>query len=165
MKNEERNRQIKRIDDAFWRLARCCDSTHEWDEYVALNEEEERGHRRFKPDFVQAGLTKAQSVRLFAVKEIFERFGMPNCCGCGWQGANSTCQECGKEAGKQGIFTPTAEDFFVIRHSVFGACAIVKLCEARILAEFDRLEMIYWLCDVDYCALIKDPREVQEVAA
>jgi hypothetical protein len=161
--NEERRRQIKRVDDTYQRLDGCCGHTREWDKYLSLNEEEERGHRRFKPDHVQAGLTKAQAVRLFAVKEIFERFEMPHVCRCGWQGAGSLCADCGGAASEQAVFTPTAANFFDIRHSVFAAAAIVKLCQDRICAEFDRLEMVDWLAEVDYCALNQDPR--QEVAA
>ena len=165
MNKVDRKQQLKMLDAAYWRLAGCCESTHEWDKYVDLNGQEEKAHRRFKPDHVECGLTKAQAVRYFAVKEVFERFGMPNVCRCGWKGANTTCPECGKEASPQKTFTPTAEDFFHIRHSVFAAVAIVKLCEAKIWAEFDRLEMIEWLSTVDYCELNKDQRQLAEVAA
>ena len=157
--------QLKLLEKTFWRLAGCCDSTHEWNRYLALHQTEEREHRRFKPDHVQAGLTVAQAVRYFAVKEIFERFGMPNCCTCGWQGANSVCQDCGKNASAVKVFTPTAEDFFHIRNSIFAAVAMVKLCSAKIYAEFDRLEMLEWLASVDYVALNKDPRQVREEVA
>ena len=163
--NAERKRQIKRIDETYNRLSACCSGWYEWDKYVALNEQEERGHRRFKPDPMRAGLTQAQSVRLFAVKEIFERFEMPHVCRCGWQGDGEVCADCGGTASAQKVFTPQVEDFFSIRHSVFAACAIVKMCQDRICAEFDRLEMVGWLAEVDYCALNKDPRAGQAVAA
>jgi hypothetical protein len=161
----DRKQQLNMLDATFWRLARCCESAHEWDKYVALNEQEEKAHRRFKPDHVECGLTKAQAVRYFAVKEVFERFGMPNVCRCGWQGANSICPECGKVASQQKVFTPTAEEVFRIRHSVFAACTIAKLCADKIWAEFDRLEMIEWLATVDYVELNKDQRQLAEVAA
>ncbi len=155
------------LNDAYWKLEQACSHTREWDRYLELNEREEKQHRTLCPDHVQPGLTKAQAVRYFAVKEIFERFGMPNVCTCGWQGANTTCPECGKAASAQKVFTATAEDFFHIWHSVFAAAAMVHLCKDRIWAEFDRLEMIEWLSTVDYVELNKDQRKqvLEEVAA
>lgn len=136
---------IKLIDKTFWRLAGCCESTRHWEQYVALNIEEEKGHRRFCPDHIQCGLTRAQSVRLFAVKEIFERY-VP------------------AHPGEK-IFTPEAKDFFSIRHSVFAAAALADICGVRILKEFSEPEMAQWLADVDYCELNKDPRQAQKEAA
>lgn len=159
MNKPNRKTQLRMIDDAFNRLAGCCHSTTEWNKYLALHRQEEIKNRMFKPDHVQCGLTKGQAVRYFAVKEIFERFGMPNCCTCGWHGANSVCQDCGKNASPQSVFTPTAEDFFHIRHSIFAAVAMVKLCRSRIYAEFDQLEMLQWLSSVDYVELNKDQRK------
>lgn len=158
-----RRQQLKMLGDAFGRLENACSCTHEWDRYLDLHRKEERQHRTLKPDHVTCGLTRAQAVRLFAVKEIFERFGMPNCCVCGWLGAESTCQDCGKVAQPQKIFTPSLEDYFSIRQSCYAAVAIAKKCEAEIWQQFDRLEMVQWLATVDYCALNKDHR--QEVAA
>ena len=140
----KKTEQIKLIDKTFYRLARCCESTHDWDKYMRLHQEEETGHRRFKPDRVQCGLTRAQSVRLFAVKEVFERF-VP---------AHSS----------ELIFTPQAKDFFSIRGSVFAACAIVDLKGDEILKEFTHTEMSQWLASVDYCELNKDPRTLKEAA-
>lgn len=138
------------LDAAFWKLERACAHTHEWDRYLALHREEEKSHRGLKPDHVDCGLTKAQVVRLFAVKEIFERFGMPHCCSCGWKGAESICQDCGLPAQPQKVFTPSLENYFSIRQSCFAAVAIAKLCESEIWQQFDRLEMLNWLASVDY---------------
>ena len=135
--------EIKLIDKAFYRLERCCESTHNWDKYLAIHEKEECGHRRFCPDGVKCGLTKAQSVRLFAVKQIFERF-VPGHSG-------------------ESIFTPQARDFFSIKQSVFAACALGADKAKEICAEFTEAEMVEWLAKVDYAELNKDPR--QQVAA
>ncbi len=136
--------QLKSIDKTYYRLARCCEHTHDWDRYIALVEQEEKGHRRFKPAAIDCGLTKAQAVRLFAVKEMFERF-VP------------------AHPDNEKIFTPTAKDYFSIRGSVFGACALADSCEPEILKEFLKPEMVDWLASVDYVELNKDPR--MEVAA
>lgn len=133
---------IKLVDSTFFRLERCCESTHNWDRYLALIEQEEKGHRRFCPEGVRCGLTKAQSVRLFAVKEVFDRW-VPN------------------DSGS--IFTPEAKDYFSIRGSVFAACAIQHERQAEIRNEFTDLEMVTFLRDVDYAEMNKDPR--QAVAA
>lgn len=131
---------IKAIDKAYYRLAGCCEHTHDWDRYVGIIEQEEKGHRRFCPNGLRCGLTKAQSIRLFAVKEVFDRF-IPN------------------ESGK--VFTPTAADFFRIRGSVFGACAIAESCKAEIEKEFTDREMVLWLQSIDYAELNKDPRMME----
>ena len=151
--------QLEMLESAYWRLQGCCESTHEWDRYLELHEREEKQHRGFKPDHVECGLTRKQSVRLFAVKEVFERFGMPNVCVCGWQGAGSVCGDCGKQANKQAIFTPAAEAYFHVRGSCFAAVAIAHLCRDRIMAEFTGLEMIEWLAKVDYVELNRDQRK------
>lgn len=167
MKRQDRKSQLTLLDNAFYRLERCCESTSEWNKYLALHEAEERDHRQFKPDHIQCGLTRGQAVRLFAVKEIFERFGMPRICICGHKGPELICPVpgCERETRPLAIFTPSAEEFFHIRKSIFGAVAMVKLCSERILAEFDRAEMVRWLSSVDYVALNKDPRQAQEAAA
>lgn len=137
----KKSEAIKAINDAFWRLARCCDHRHEWDQYLALHWEEEKGHRRFKPDHVECGLTRAQSVRLFAVKEVFDRWIV--------------------HPGNEHIFTPEAKDYFSIRKSVFAACAIADLCGDKILKEFPLPEMKHWLESIDYAELNKDPRQAE----
>lgn len=129
---------LKKIDAAYWRLERCCESTTEWDRYIQLIQEGERGHRRFKPEGLQCGLTVAQAVRLFAVKQVFERF-VP---------AHSA----------ERIFTPEAKDFFSIRADVFAACAIADLCRAKIRNEFADHEMLEWLASINYAELNKDRR-------
>ncbi len=134
---------IKAINAAFSRLEGACYHTHTWDKYVAQHEEEERGHRKFKPDDRVCGLTKAQSVRLFAVKTVFERF-VP------------------AHHGER-IWTPEAKDWFHVKPSVFGACSLAHECEKEIIAEFSEPEMVEWLANVDYVRLNRDPR--QEVAA
>ncbi len=130
-------------------MSRACEHTNDWERYIALIEDEEKGHRKFKPAGLACGITKAQSVRLFAVKTVFARF-VPE-----------------HEDGDT-IFTPQAKDWFHIRPSVFGACSIADRCEAAILKEFQKLEMRYWLDSVDYVKLNEDPRAprqaMQEVA-
>jgi hypothetical protein len=106
---------------------------------VALVEDEEKGHRKFKPAGLDCGLTKAQSVRLFAVKEVFERF-VP------------------AHPENESVWTPTAKDFFSVRLSVFGACAIADRCHSEIRNKFTLDEMRHWLDTVDYVELNKDPR-------
>ncbi|MES2367037.1 MAG: hypothetical protein V4563_14270 [Pseudomonadota bacterium] len=105
-----------------------------------LHREEERGHRKFCPDGTKCGLTVAQSCRLFAVKQIFERF-VPAHSG-------------------ESIFTPHARDYFHIRGSVFASVAMADEQAKRILAEFNESEMVEWLAKVDYAELNKDPRAV-----
>lgn len=133
-----RKAQLQLIDSCFHRLTGCCEHSHDWDKYLALHEAEEKGHRRFCPAGVKCGITKAQAVRLFAVKEVFERFVSAN------------------EPEK--IFTPQATDFFVIRHSVFAACAIVHSNRERILNEFRLREMLQFVREVDYVELNRDRR-------
>lgn len=135
MSETTKTAQLKAVDKAYWRVAKCCEHTHDWDRYLALVEEEEKGHRRFCPDGLKCGLTKAQAVRLFAVKELFERFVPAH-----------------KSDGGH-IFTPTAADFFHVRHSVFGACDLANSCELQILKEFQKPEMVHWLATVDYVKL------------
>lgn len=139
--------QLKAIDKAYWRVARCCEHNHDWDRYIALVETEEKGHRRFCPDGLKCGLTKAQAVRLFAVKELFERFVPAH-----------------KSDGEH-IYTPTAADFFTVRHSVFGACSLAESCKAELLKEFSEPEMVNWLALVDYVKLNEDPRFPREAKA
>lgn len=129
---------LAKINEAYWRLERCCESTHEWDRYVQLVFEAERGHRRFKPDGLRCGLTVGQAVRLFVVKQVFERF-VP---------AHSS----------ENIYTPEAKDFFSVRADVFAACAIADLCRAKIRNEFTDHEMLEWLAGIDYAELNKDRR-------
>ncbi len=155
-----RKQQLQMLDSAFNRLERCCESASEWNQFLDLNRDEENQHRTLKPDHVDCGLTKAQAVRFFAVQGIFQRFGMPNFCVCGWQGANSVCLDCGKNAQAKAVFTPTAEEFFHIRGSCFAAVALAHMFQEKIWAEFDRLEMIEWLATVDYVELNRDQRKV-----
>ncbi len=128
---------LKLIDAAYWRLARACEHTHDWDRYVAIQKEEERDHRKWKPSGIDCGLTKAQSVRLFSVQHIFERW-IP------------------MDSGK--VFTPEAKDFLHIKRSIFAACSIAHSCEAEILKEFPKPYMLDWLKSIDYAELNKDPR-------
>ena len=130
--------QIRAIDKAYSRLSGCCEHTHDWDRYVALIEEEEKGHRHFKPDGLSCGLTKAQAVRLFAVKEVFDRFVVAHVGEAPW--------------------TPEAKDYFMVKGSVFGACAIAHKCHDEIRQKFTLDEMRYWLDTVDYVELNRDPR-------
>jgi hypothetical protein len=131
---------IKQIERCFWRLARCCEHKDEWDRYLDLIKQEETEHRVFKPEGVQCGLTRAQSIRLFAVKEVFDRF---------------------VSRSGESIFTPEAKDYFHIRKSVFGVCAIVDMCGERITAEFSNAEMADWLSQIDYAKLNRDSRFVE----
>lgn len=137
------NEAVKRIEKAFWRLAKCCESSRDWDRYLAIIEREEKEHRCFCPWGVENGLTKAQAVKLFAVQGIFERW-VPG-------------------EGAEKPFTPAAGDFFTIRASCFAACAVAQGKVAEIPAEFPIPEMADWLRVIDYAELNKDPR--QAVAA
>jgi hypothetical protein len=139
MRND-RNSQIRLIDSTFNRLSYCCDSTRHWEDYIELHQAEENGHRKFKPDHVQCGLTKGQAVRYFAVKTVFERM-VP------------------AHAGES-IFTPEAKDYFSIRRSVFAAAAIADLCRVEIEKEFSPEAMSQFLASVDYCELNKDPHAI-----
>lgn len=132
-----KSKALKAIDQAYYRLAACCEHTNEWDRYLALIDQEEKQHRKFKPAGLSCGLTFGQARRLFAVKEVFDRF-IPN------------------ESGT--IWTPTAKDYFYVKGSVFGACVIADKCEEQILKEFKKPEMLDWLKSVDYCELNKYPK-------
>jgi hypothetical protein len=134
----KRSEQIKAIDKAFNRLFMCCEHTHDWNRYLDLIDQEEKGHRRFKPAGINCGLAFGQSRKLFAVKEVFERF-VP------------------AHTGEK-VYTPEAKDYFRIRGSVFAACAIGDSCATEILKEFSEPEMVEWLASVDYVELNKDTR-------
>lgn len=140
MTTKEHRAAVNLIDKTFSRLAGSCESTNNWDKYLAIHQQEERDHRRFCPDGVRPGLTAAQSVRLFAVKEIFERW-IPN-------------------NGTEQVWTPTAADYFSIKKSVFAACSIARDRAEEIQAEFTLDEMRHWLETIDYYALNKDTREL-----
>lgn len=134
----KKSEAIKAIENAFSRLSMCCQGDSNWERYLDLIDQEEKGHRKFKPNGVQCGLTFGQSRKLFAVKEVFERF-VPAHSG-------------------ESIFTPSASDYFSIKPSAFAACAIAKDCELEILKEFTEPEMVHWLASIDYAELNKDPR-------
>ena len=139
-KNMNKREALRRIADAFSRLGAACDHTHTWDRYVAIHRDEERDHRKhWKPDSVQCGLTRSQSIHLFCVKSVFERF-VPGHSG-------------------ESIFTPEAKDFFHVKLSVFGACSLAHECRLEIAREFSPTEMSQWLASVDYVALNRDPRQ------
>ena len=127
--------KINMINEAFFKLDRACEHTRDWDKYIQLHETEEKEHRRFKPAGLQCGLTRKQSIRLFMVQRIFERFVSP------------------RESEK--IFTPTAADFFTIKPAVFGACALAEACKDRILQQFGPNYMRNWLDEIDYAELNK----------
>lgn len=129
--------QLKLIDQAFSRLDRVCESSRHWDQYLALIKQEENDQRRFVPHGLKPGLTRRQSIELFAVKTVFDRF-VP------------------KESGK--VFTPEAKDFFWVRKSIFAACAIVDIFPDRIREKFTLDEMAHFLASVDYVKLSEDPK-------
>lgn len=138
MDRKQHKEALDLIEKAYWRMARCCESTHDWDRYLELIWQEERNHQRFKPDHVRNGLTRAQSVRLFAVQNIFHTFtsGRPG----------------------EAIFKPQAEDTFHVKPAIFGAFSIAKTRGPEIKAEFTVAEMDAWLKRIDYAELNKDPR-------
>ncbi len=129
---------LNKIQQAYWKLERCGEHTHEWDRYVQMVTQAERDHRRFKPEHIRCGLTLSHAVRLFVVKQVFERFVPAH------------------ESEK--IFTPQATDFFRVRADIFAACAIAELCKEQILKAFSESEMREWLDVIDYAALNKDRR-------
>ena len=133
-----RTQAIKRINDAYSRLDYACGSSSNWNRYLSLIEAEETQHRQFKPDGLACGLTRAVSVRLFAVKNIFGH----------WV----------SEGERESVFVPGAQDFFFVKTSIFGACALAHECSDRILAEFPLAEMKDWLRSVDYVELNRDTR-------
>lgn len=128
--------KLNAINGAYFRVARCCESSRHWEQYVQLNRDEEKSHRRFCPDHVQCGLTAGQATKLFAVKELFEII-----------------------TGDQ--FKPTAEDYFFIRKSIYASWALFKECGERLAAEFPIAECKEWLAAIDYAELNKDPRQLQ----
>jgi len=138
----KRSEAVNAINGAFWKLAHACEHKHEWDQYLNIIDQEEKDHRRFCPAGVRCGLTRTESKRLFAVKEVFDRFVVHQC--------------------DQRIFTPEAKDFFHIKKSVFAACAIADICEDSIRNKFSLDEMRDWLHRIDYAELNKDPRQQKE---
>lgn len=128
---------LRRIEHTFWRLTRCCEHKTEWDTYLDIITEEEKGHRRFCPDGVRCGLTLGKAIRLFAVQTIFR---------------------CWIAEGTSKVFVPQAKDFFSIRKSYFAAFAIADMCGDYILKEFPLPEMADFLSKIDYAELNKDPR-------
>ena len=129
---------IKYIESTFDRLAARCDSDRHWGQYVELHEQSQREHRKsFCPPHCRPGLTDRQSVKLFAVKKVFDTF-IP------------------RESGK--CFKPTAEDYFTVAKTCFGAWGIHGLCKSEILKEFTLEEMALWLRSIDYVKLNEDPR-------
>lgn len=123
---------IKAIERAFFKLERACESTRHWDQYLALIEREERQHRKLAPEGYKSGLTFKQTVHLFAVKTIFDRF-IPN------------------DSGR--IYMPEPHDYFSTKGSVFGACVLAHDMSTRIQDQFTPEVMRSWLASVDYTTL------------
>lgn len=69
-----KNQQIKLINRAFDALEVLNNQTMSplRNRYLSQNIEEEKGHRRFKPDGVRCGLTIREAARLFCVRQIAE---------------------------------------------------------------------------------------------
>lgn len=154
---------MNKIDDAFHRVSRCCESSRHWEEYLELHRQEEKSHRRFCPDHIKCGLTNSQAMKLFAVKELLERIAMPNICNCGYSGACMTCPKCVKPTQSQKTYTPAIKDYFHIRKSIFAAVALFDECKTKLRKEFSKTEAQAWLGEIDYAELNKDPRQ-QEAA-
>lgn len=125
---------VNRINEAYWLIERACESDTNWERYLDLHKDEERRHRRICPDHVQWGLTSAQAVRLFAVKELYEIV-----------------------TGEQ--FRPTCEDYFRVRGSIYAAWAIWQINGEKIAKAVSKEEAKAWLNEIDYAKLNKDPRE------
>lgn len=134
-----RSEKLKAINEMFWRVSRCCESTHNWEPYLELHRAEEKSHRRFCPDHVQCGLTMGQSVKLFAVKELLEII-----------------------TGEQ--VRPACEDYFHIRKSIFACWGIFKDCGEKLRDNISAAEAKNWLTYIDYAELNKDPRQEMEAA-
>jgi hypothetical protein len=127
---------LKAIDKAFFEIERACESSSNWQRYLKLHRQEEKGHRRFCPDHVRCGLTLGQSVKLFAVKEIFE-------CITGTQ------------------YRPSAEEFFHVRGSIFAVWSIYEDRKEKLNASISADAARLWLASIDYAELNKDPRQLE----
>lgn len=132
----EKAQALRKINEAFSKLDDACGSSSNWERYVSLHRTEEKGHRRFCPDHIKCGLTLEQSVRLFAVKEVFECI-----------------------TGEQ--FRPIPEDWFHVRPSIFAVWSIWKECGEHIRTTVSVEEAKAWLAAINYAELNKDPRELK----
>lgn len=128
--NMNKNGAIEKIHEAYEKLEGACAGVREWDRYVHLVRQSALDYRLKDRQY---GLRLRQTVELFAVKNVFERFV-------------SAC-------GKKGIYTPQAKDFFWNGTEVFAACAIAKICRGKILNAFVKEEMRDWLDTIDFVAL------------
>lgn len=101
MTRKQKRQEQAKIDDAFYRLARICEGTHDWDRFTYQEEREERDHVKHKPDSLpRQGISVPKAARLFAVRHILQ--------------------------GRDGQAAPTADDIFSIRLSVFMSQALYK---------------------------------------
>ena len=94
MTKKAHNQAVNLIRSMFVRMERIFESSTDWNRYIDMIKDEERQHRNFGKGLGQDWLSRADSVRLFAVRNIL------------WS------------------FKPKPEDFFHVKPSCFGGFAL-----------------------------------------
>ena len=127
-----KNQQVKLINRAFDALEVLNNQVMSplRNRYLEQNIEEEKGHRRFKPDGIKCGLTTREAARLFCVRQIAEYLN--------------------------GAATPEPKDWLHLRLSNLTACALVAEYGAQIKAAWSESGIsIDDLLALDYAELNK----------
>lgn len=123
--------QLKLINEAFQRINYVL-SIVSWgqygDIYYKMNLEEEKAHRRLKPEDVVCGLTQTQAVKLFYVKQIADFL--------------------------LGADKPLVEHYLSYRKSVYYAYALVHDYEDKLRDELKDIDLEA-LTQLDYAELNK----------
>jgi hypothetical protein len=71
----EKRQALKLIDNVYFKIKDVLECVHDGryhKEYYNLIQQEEKDHRRFKPDNEICGLTLGEAVKLFYVQTLFE---------------------------------------------------------------------------------------------
>lgn len=123
------NQQIKLIRDAYMRLERAFEITHDWDRYIEIQKEETDGHDRFRSG--PRGISKRTEIEYFAVRQFITEL----------------------YADK----APDVADFFWVKKSIYAAHALAfsphyESNRARLTIE-DR-DLMSQVSNFDYCDLI-----------
>jgi len=114
----------------FVRMERIFESSTDWNRYIDMIKEEERQHRNFGKGLGKDYLSRADSVRLFAVAQLLN-------------------------ADK----SPSVDSFFHLRHSIYGAWALLQTEAATgIVKGFDRADLEAFAA-LDYAQLNQEPSE------
>ena len=130
MTKKEHNQAVKLIRSMFVRMERIFESSMDWNRYIDMIKEEERQHRNFGKVLGKDYLSRAESVRLFAVAQLLN-------------------------ADK----SPSVDSFFHLRHSIYGAWALLQTEAAtRIVKGFDRADLEAFAA-LDYAQLNQEPSE------